>query len=120
MDNVRKETSCSFSHDPSSENRRDQRREGNHLLLHQKRRRLTGRYPQKAQAAEERALLEQEDRFRAEISLGESVRIRNENFWHTVCLNYKSEFRMQQLPYDRSLYNWVVCLRFSSEKVQST
>ena len=39
-----------------------------------------------------RALREQEVRFRAEISLGESVRIRHVFFWHPpVCLNCKSE-----------------------------
>ena len=43
----------------------------NRPLLHQKpRHRLTGGYPQKVQAAEERALLEQEERFRADISSG--------------------------------------------------
>ena len=48
----------------------------NRPLLHQKRRhRLTERYPQRGQEAEVRALLEKEDRFRAETSLGESVRI---------------------------------------------
>ena len=41
----------------------------NRPLLHQKRRHgLTGRYPQKVQAGEERALLEKEERFRAEHS----------------------------------------------------
>ena len=38
---------------------------------------MTGRYPQKVQAAEERALLEQEERVRAEITSVESVRIRH-------------------------------------------
>ena len=52
-------------------------------VLHQKRRhRLTGRYPQKVQAAEgkvfvEHVFVEQEARFHAEISSGESVRIRH-------------------------------------------
>ena len=47
-------------------------------LLHQKRRHgLTGRDPQKVQASEERAFLEQEERFRDEISSGQSVRNRH-------------------------------------------
>ena len=47
-------------------------------LLHQKRRqRLTERYPQKVQASGVKVLLEQEAELRADISLGESVRIRH-------------------------------------------
>ena len=60
-------------------------------LLHQKRRhRQTGRYPQKVQAAEGRAPLEQEERFRAEISLGESVRIRHVTFGTLPCVSIAS------------------------------
>ena len=43
----------------------------NRPLLHQKRRhRLTGRYPQKVQEAEEKVLLEKEAELRANISYG--------------------------------------------------
>ena len=63
----------------------------NRPLLHQKRRhRLTERFPQKVHAAEEKVLLDQEVRFRAEISLQESSRMRNLSH-PPVCLNYKSE-----------------------------
>ena len=62
-------------------------KEDNRRFLHQKQRhRLTGRYPQKVQAAEERALLEQEERFRAGISSGESVRIRHVIFGTLPCV----------------------------------
>ena len=67
-------------------------RKDNRALLHQQRRhRLTGRYPQKVQTAEERALPEREHNFRAEISFGEFT-YQSCNFWHPpVSLNYKSE-----------------------------
>ena len=43
------------------------------------------------------SLLEQEERFRAEISLGESVRIHHVIFGHPpVCLNHKSESRCKE------------------------
>ena len=58
----------------------------NRLLLHQKRRyRLIGRYPQKVEVAEERAFLEQGERFRADITLGESVRVRHVIFGTLPC-----------------------------------
>ena len=60
--------SCSFSHDPASGNRSDQRQEGQSSSLHQKRRhRLTERYPQKVQTAQEKVLLEKVAELRAEI-----------------------------------------------------
>ena len=63
----------------------------NRLLLHQKRRhRLTGRYPRRVQAAEERALLEQEERFRAEISLGERKHVRHVIFGTLPCVSISS------------------------------
>ena len=47
-------------------------------LPHQKRRqRLTKKYPRKVQATDGKAVLEQEERIRAEISLKESVRTRH-------------------------------------------
>ena len=56
-------------------------KKNNRPLLHQKRRhRLTERYAQKVQAAEEKVLQEQEAGFRAEISLGESARTRHVTF----------------------------------------
>ena len=85
--------SCSFSHDPASGNRRHQRQEGQSSSpVHQKRRhRLTGRYPQKVQAAEERVLLEQGVRFRADIPLGKCTSL-SCNYWRPpVCLYYKCE-----------------------------
>ena len=64
----------------------------NRPLPHQNRRhRLTERNPQKAEEAEERALLEQEAGACAEISEGESVRISFDVWQSPVCLNYKSE-----------------------------
>ena len=57
-----------------------------------RRHRLTGNYPQKVPAAEGRASPEQEERFRAEISFGESVRMRDVLSRHPpVCLDYKAE-----------------------------
>ena len=57
-------------------------------LLHQKRRhRLTRRCPKKVQAAEERAFPEQEERFCADISFGESVRIRHVILGTLPCVN---------------------------------
>ena len=108
----------------------------NRLLLHQKRRhRLTG-YSQKVQAAEERALVGREERFRAEISSGESVRIRhgilpcvsitsvdqNANRATNVesdtlrlmgsrALSRRKVAWKAQYPYHRSLSNWVVCFK---------
>ena len=59
----------------------------NRPLLHQKRRhRLTRRYPQKVHAAEMRTLLEQEERFRADMLLGESVCIRHVFFGTLPCI----------------------------------
>ena len=75
--------SCSFSLDTDAI--RDKK--DNRPLLHQKRKhRLMGRYRQKVQAAEERALLEQKARFRAEISFGTSVRIRHVMFGTVPCV----------------------------------
>ena len=65
---------------------RSETKKDNRPLLHQKRRRrLTGKYPQKVQEAQGRALLEQEERFRSEISLGKSVRIRHVNVGTLPC-----------------------------------
>ena len=86
--------SCSFSHDQASGNRRDQRREGqsSSLAPKAKAQTLTERYPQKGQAAEERALLEREAKNRAKIFFVESVRIRHVPCGTPpVCFIFKSE-----------------------------
>ena len=63
----------------------------NRPLLHQKpRHRLTERYPQKVHAAERRAFLEQEERFRAETFLWESVRIRHVILGTLPCVSITS------------------------------
>ena len=68
-------------------------RKDNRLILLQKRRhRLTERNHQKVQTSEEKVLMEQETELCADISLGESVRIRGENIGTLpLCHNYKSE-----------------------------
>ena len=69
--------SCSFSHDLASGNRCDQRRGGQSTSLAPKAQAQTdGKIPQKVQAAEGKFLPAQEARFRADISLRESVRTR--------------------------------------------
>ena len=69
MDNVPQETHVVSAMIPHLETDARRDKKDNRPLLHQKRRhRLTGRCPQKGPAAEERALLEQEAEFRAEIS----------------------------------------------------
>ena len=63
----------------------------NRLLRHQMQtHRLTERHPQKVQAAGERALLEQEARFRAEISWEESVRTRHVLIGTLPCVSITS------------------------------
>ena len=60
----------------------------NRFLLHQKRRhRVTERNRQKVQASEEKVVLQQEARFRAEISLGESLRTRHVIFGTFPCVS---------------------------------
>ena len=75
LDSVRKETHVVSVIVPRLETDAIRDTKDNRPLVHQKRRhRLTGRDPQKVQAGEGRALLDQEERFRAEVSLGECVR----------------------------------------------
>ena len=88
LDNVRKKTHVVSVMIPRLETDMIRDKNDNRPLLHQTRRhRLTGRYPQKVQAAEERALLEQEERFRAEFSLRESARVRHVIFGPFPCVS---------------------------------
>ena len=73
--------SCSFSHDPATGNRRDEK--DNRPLLHQERRhRLTEKCPHRIQAAEAKVLLEQEVGFRVDISFGRQCTSPSCNFLH--------------------------------------
>ena len=91
LDNVRKKTRVVSVMHQRLETDAIRDKEDNRLLLHWKRRHtLTERYPQKVQAAEGRSILEQEERFRAEIFLGGSVRLRHVILAPPVCLNCKS------------------------------
>ena len=75
LDNVRQEIHVFYAMIQHLETDAIRDKKDNRPLLHQKRRqRLTGRYPQKVQAADERALLGQGEKFRAEISIRESAR----------------------------------------------
>ena len=77
LDSVRKETHVVSDMIQRLETASVSEKKGSRSLLHQKRRhRLTVGYPLKVQAAKVKVLLEQEARFRAEMSLCESVGIR--------------------------------------------
>ena len=138
LNTARKETHVVSVMIPRLETDAIRHEKDNRPLLHQKRRhRLTGRYPQKSSGSRgEKVLLEQEERFRAEISL---VCIRHVIMGTLPCVsNYKSEpgcklgdkcycrhveaqekpskkskkgGAKDQLPCSRSLHNWVVCLK---------
>ena len=97
-------------------------KQDNRPVLRQKRRRRPTEKPlNKVQAAEEKVLLEQEGRFRADISFRRRWTGSSCNYWHPpMCLNSKSESGCKngekvvwkdQLLCWRSLYNWVVCLK---------
>ena len=91
LDSVRKETHVVSVMILGLETEAIRDNKDNRPLLHQKRRhRLTERYPEKVQAAEEKVLLEQEARFRADISLGKSARTRHV-IWGTLpCVSISS------------------------------
>ena len=73
--------SCSFSHDPASGNRRDQRRkEQSSSLAPEAKAQTDGKIPPKVQQVEVKALLGREAENRSKILLKESVRIR-----HVIC-----------------------------------
>ena len=77
---------CSFSHDPASGNRRDQSQEGLSSSVALKGKAHTyGKIPSKS-SGRRRAFQEQEERFPAEISTGESVRIRHVIFGTLPCV----------------------------------
>ena len=93
LDNVLKETHDVSVMIPHLETDARGDKKDSRPLLHQKRRhRLMERYPPKVRAVKERALLEREAEFRAEIPFGESVRTCRVIIGIlSVCLNYKSE-----------------------------
>ena len=92
MDSVRKETHVVSVMIQRVETEAVRDKKDKRPLLHRKRRHiLTERYLQKVEATEGEVLLEQEARFRADISSGESVRARNVIIGPPVCLNYKPE-----------------------------
>ena len=87
MGNVLKGDSCNFSHDQASGKRPDQRREGqSSSLRHRRRHRLAENFPQTGSRRRGEVFLEQEVRFRADISSSESVRARHVFFGTLPCV----------------------------------
>ena len=131
--------SCSFRHDLASGNICVERQEGHSSSLAPKAKAQTDGQTPKVQAAEERALLEQEAEFRAEIPSEESVRILHSIFGTLPCVfvtslnqdahmvinadsdtlrpmcspakSWRKVVWKGQLLYSRTLYNLVVCLK---------